>query len=70
MKANPSINYKRQEYKENNFYRKGVIGDWVNYFDKNLSKKFDLVIQQKLKIDIQYNYGFTQEELEAAKKTS
>ena len=43
MKSNQTVNFF-----DSKFLRKGEVGDWQNYFDKNTSEKWDLWIQSKL----------------------
>ncbi|XP_037082658.1 luciferin sulfotransferase-like [Pollicipes pollicipes] len=43
--------------KENKFIRKGQIGDWKNYFDEDLNRRFDAWIQANSHgIDIEFKY--------------
>lgn len=65
MKNNPMANRKvNTAYREDgNFIRKGKIGDWLNYFDLELSIKFDEVIEKHLlDKEITFNYGVSKEE--------
>ena len=39
------------------FFNKGKIGTWKNYFDDELSAKFDEAIEKNLKFKHQFNYG-------------
>nr|QVK45628.1 sulfotransferase [Brachionus paranguensis] len=39
------------------FFRKGEIGDWKNYFDEEMSKRIETVVEKKLKLKFNFNYG-------------
>ena len=47
-----------------NFFRKGKIGDWVNYFSKANSQEFDDNLNENLNYKIQLNYGISNEDLQ------
>jgi len=53
MKANPATNYDWSEVKRKpdgqKFLRKGVVGDWRNYFTPDQNVKFDEVYAEKMK---------------------
>jgi hypothetical protein len=62
MKDNKSVNYEwYKEYglfnKNGSFFRKGEIGDWLNYFSKDMSVIFDKTIEKNLKEKFNFNYG-------------
>ncbi|CAF0796013.1 unnamed protein product [Didymodactylos carnosus] len=67
MKTNSKVNYDWfKDYgfvkKDFSFMRKGQIGDWLNYFDINTSKKFDEMVRKKVNNEIQFDYGITSAE--------
>ena len=33
----------------NNFMRKGIVGDWANYFDEKTNKEYDQWIMDKIR---------------------
>jgi hypothetical protein len=48
------------------FIRKGEVGDWLNYFDFNMSKKFDEAIKKNLTDkEIKFDFGVSDEEADA-----
>lgn len=51
MQKNPAVNLEpvigAQDASSVKFIRKGEIGDWKNYMDETVSKKFDDWIEQK-----------------------
>ena len=62
MKENEATNYEWLKEigalkQETNFYRRGKIGDWKNYFSEELSLRFDEEIKKNLKTDHDFNYG-------------
>ena len=62
MKENPSANQSwMNEYvkdKSFKFMRKGVIGDWRNYFTDELSARMDTLIAEKVgSTGIVFDYG-------------
>ena len=68
MKDNNSVNYEwYKEYglfkKDGHFFRKGEIGDWLNYFSKDMSVIFDKFIEKNLQSKFEFNYGISQSEL-------
>ena len=46
MKDNTILNKETPHMKKNLFMRKGVVGDWKNYFTNEQNKKFDAVCDQ------------------------
>lgn len=38
------------------FFRKGEIGDWKNYFDQDMSKRIQNIVDKKLKLNINFVY--------------
>ena len=62
MKLNPTANNSwMDEYSKSGappFMRKGVIGDWKNYFSKEQSIKMDkLVAENMIETDLVYDFG-------------
>ena len=55
-----SMNAKKEKFKEGagEFTRKGVVGDWVNYFDQDLNNCWNDWIRENLE-----NIGITDEEV-------
>jgi hypothetical protein len=39
--------------------RKGQVGDWLNYFNPTLSKRFDDCVRENLKPEVAFNYGMS-----------
>jgi len=39
----------KKEEKKNPFIRKGVVGDWKNYFDQETNRDWDCWIKETLK---------------------
>ncbi|RNA01338.1 estrogen sulfotransferase-like [Brachionus plicatilis] len=69
MKNNPAVNYEWYKelglYKKNgHFFRKGKIGDWLNHFAVDDSQQIDLIVENKLKTKLNFNYGICDEDLE------
>lgn len=69
MKENPSVNYEwYKEFglfkKDGHFFRKGEIGDWLNYFSSEESKKLDEIVDKNLKLKHDFNYGISKEDLD------
>jgi amine sulfotransferase len=68
MKSNPKVNYEwYKEFglfkKDGQFLRKGIVGDWLNYFNPNLSKRFDNCIRDNLKAtNIVFDYGISDDD--------
>ena len=52
MQANPEANYSWIPHRRNlnalPFMRKGVVGDWVNYFSEEQSAEFDAKYAQRM----------------------
>jgi hydroxyjasmonate sulfotransferase len=68
MKNNDSVNYEWYKVfglfnKDGNFFRKGKIGDWLNHFDCETSKKFDLHVKETIKDGHKFDYGISPEDL-------
>lgn len=68
MKGNESVNYEwYKEYglfrKDGHFFRKGEIGDWLNYYTKEMSVIVDKFVEKNLNSKFSFNYGITQAEL-------
>lgn len=38
------------------FFRKGEIGDWKNYFDEDMSKRIEVLVEKKLKLKVNFVY--------------
>ena len=62
MKLNPTANNSwMDEYRKSgapSFMRKGVIGDWKNYFSKEQSIRIDKLVAENLTgIDLVYDFG-------------
>lgn len=52
------IEMHKEYFKEDlEFFRKGQIGDWVNYFTEDLSKRVDEAVQKNLEYKHKFNYG-------------
>jgi hypothetical protein len=68
MKRNPSVNYDWYKTlglfrKEGDFFRKGVIGDWLNYYSRDDSVKLDSVLEKNLNYKTKFNYGISDKDL-------
>nr|QNH68008.1 sulfotransferase-like protein 1 [Brachionus koreanus] len=68
MKNNPAVNYEWYKdlglYKKNgHFFRKGTVGDWLNYFAVDDSQKIDHIVENKLKTKLDFNYGISTNDL-------
>lgn len=69
MRKNETVNYEWWKEmgifkKDSHFFRKGKIGDWLNYFSKDKSIAFDESIKNNLKSKHNFNYGLSNEDLE------
>ena len=58
MKKNPSTNYFQKLLGEkSNYFRKGVVGDWKNYFSEQQNEYIDKLIEEKLtSIGLRFEY--------------
>ena len=62
MVDNPSVNYSHwdefgiRNKDETHFLRKGKVGDWENYFDDEMNRKFDIWIHDKNKCGQAFEY--------------
>ena len=62
MKKNPSFStfdeifIQESNQEKFSFFRKGQIGNWVEHFSEENSKKIDAIIETKLHKDIQYQF--------------
>ena len=68
MKENKSVNYEwYKEFglfkKDGHFFRKGEIGDWLNYYTKDMSVILDTFIEKNSKSNFKFDYGISQAEL-------
>jgi hypothetical protein len=68
MKQNKSVNYEWNKMlgifsKEGEFFRKGEIGDWLNYFSLQSSKQIDQLVDTELKYERKFNYGISDDDL-------
>lgn len=67
MKNNPSVNRTSIPVKnfidqtQTKFFRKGLIGDWVNYFSEEESREFDQLFDDQMK-SLGMKLAFTTEE--------
>ncbi len=50
--------------KKGSFFRKGKVGDWLNYFDRENSIALDEAIAKNLNYKRQFDYGLSREDLE------
>ncbi|XP_071114288.1 sulfotransferase 1C2-like [Haliotis cracherodii] len=54
MKVNPSVNYSWwagwavKEGHENQFFRKGIVGDWTSHLNPEMSRRIDDMVAEKL----------------------
>ena len=51
------VNFKAAGYTQSDFMRKGVVGDFKNYFDEKLSADFDQYIEDRL-INTDFQFTF------------
>lgn len=68
MKQNKSINYEWYKEiglfrKDGHFFRKGEIGDWLNYFSKEDSLRLDSKLGDSLGYQRKFNFGISDEDL-------
>lgn len=62
MKENPAVNYSHwddlgfRNKQETLFMRKGEIGDWKNYLNKEQNSQFDEIIKEKLEDKVKFIY--------------
>ena len=62
MKNNPTFSHFDELFIQENsqekfsFFRKGQIGNWVEHFSEESSKKIDEIIKTKLHKDVQYQF--------------
>lgn len=68
MEKNPSVNYEWYKTmgifkKDGKFFRKGKIGDWLNYYSRKDSLALDDKVREKLAYKHPFNYGISDEDL-------
>ena len=58
MKQNNAVNKISLKVFDNQFIRKGVVGDWRNHFTDDQSARMDKVVAEKITgIGLEYDYG-------------
>lgn len=70
LKKNPSFELKvpsnepngNKRFVEMNLFRKGVIGDWKNHLDANMSQKIDDMVTKNLKYKKHFKFEPTKME--------
>ena len=72
MKTKPTTSYdwhRESGYfiEEGSFYRKGAVGDWVNYFTRDEAQQFDKVINENLKHKLDFDARPIEEQKEEKK---
>lgn len=68
MEKNPSVNYEWYKTmglfkKDGKFFRKGLVGDWLNHLSKSDSIALDEEINKKLNYKNKFDYGISEEDL-------
>ena len=69
MKQNSSVNYEWNKMlgifsKDGTFFRKGQIGDWLNYFSPKASQEMDRIVKNDLKYKRKFDFGISDEDME------
>lgn len=54
-------NKEKEEVKELKIFRKGKVGDWMNYFSDDMSKRLDEVVAAKLTYKKPFKYELTED---------
>ena len=49
--------------KDGEFFRKGKIGDWLQYFSRTQSKEYDSIVKENLSYEMKLDYGVSDEDL-------
>ena len=58
MKQNDAVNKTALRIFDNQFIRKGIVGDWRNHFTAEQSARMDKIVAEKITgIGLQYDYG-------------
>ena len=58
MKQNDAVNKTALKVFENQFIRKGIVGDWRNHFTADQSARMDKLVAEKMTpIGLEYDYG-------------
>ena len=58
MKQNNAVNKTALKIFENQFIRKGIVGDWRNHFTADQSARMDKLVAEKITpIGLEYDYG-------------
>ena len=58
MKKNNAVNKTSSKVFGDQFIRKGIVGDWKNYFTADQSARMDKLVEEKITgIGLEYDYG-------------
>ncbi len=75
MKQNSSVNYEWNKMlglfsSNGTFFRKGQIGDWLNYFSPKTSQEMDRIVKADLKYEKKFDFGISEEDMEKIHKAA
>lgn len=75
MKQNSSVNYEWNKMlglfsSNGTFFRKGQIGDWLNYFSPKTSQEMDRIVKADLKYKKKFDFGISEEDMEKIHKAA
>jgi len=57
MKNNDMVNFKAAGFTNIEFMRKGIVGDFKNYFDEELEAEFDKYVEERL-VGTDFNFAY------------